>query len=94
MKDIKYLRIIALASTAGEWMIRRGGTYDVPEDVANDYIKAGHATLHPEQPKQTEIQKKPVAHADETTAVNPDATQKMSPQIERLNNPTGKKKDK
>jgi len=57
------MKILALKSAAGVYMIRRGGTYDLPDDVAKEYIRAGFA--EPASGKRT------VGHADETAAINP-----------------------
>lgn len=41
-------QIMALKSAAGEYMLSKGGTYnvptDIPADVAEDYLKGGLAT--------------------------------------------------
>ena len=44
------MKIKALVSAAGEYMMRRGLIYtDFPDEVCNDYIKAGFAELIAEQ---------------------------------------------
>lgn len=49
------MKIKALVSAAGEYMIRRGLVYtDLPDDVCNDYIKAGFAELIPDERKVAE----------------------------------------
>lgn len=46
------MKIKALVSAAGEYMIRRGLVYtDIPDDVCKDYIKAGFAELIQEDRK-------------------------------------------
>jgi hypothetical protein len=49
------MKIKALESAAGEYMIRRGLVYtDLPDDVCKDYIKAGFAELIPDERKVVE----------------------------------------
>lgn len=49
------MKIKALVSVASEHMMRRGLVYtDFPDEVCNDYIKAGFAELIPDERKVAE----------------------------------------